>query len=169
MADRRDDALINARDSESVGRDVASITRAKLARRQRQQHYRRPYVAGGGASKPPQSVPRKAGGPEYLDTDGENGWGEIPSLLSNASNLSNDTYDTMDQTTMETALFKKFEEAFNITLRNNPGILPGAPTVIESIKTAMFKVQKSKAVREVEMRNQLERLKGEMSNLEQQL
>eukprot|EP00986_Skeletonema_menzelii_P003050 scaffold894_cov118-Skeletonema_menzelii.AAC.3 len=168
VADQRDPAL-SARGSseESVARDVASITRAKLARRHRQQHYRqRPYSASGGDNmKPPQSMPRKPGGPEFPDI----GWGEIPSLLSNASNLSNDTYDTMDQNTMETALFKKFEEAFNITLRNNPGILPGAPTVIESIKTAMFKVQKSKAIREVEMKNQLDRLKGELSSLEQQL
>ena len=165
MADQRDPTL-SARDSnESVGRDVASITRAKLARRHRQQHYRQVTAKQNMANKPPQSVSKRPGGPEFPDI----GWGEIPSLLSNTSNLSHDTYDTMDQNTMETALFKKFEEAFNITLRNNPGILPGAPTVIESIKTAMFKVQKSKAIREVEMKNQLERLKSELNELEQQL
>lgn len=166
MADQQRDPTLSARDSnESVGRDVASITRAKLARRHRQQHYRQVAAKQNMANKPPQSVSKRPGGPEFPDI----GWGEIPSLLSNTSNLSHDTYDTMDQNTMETALFKKFEEAFNITLRNNPGILPGAPTVIESIKTAMFKVQKSKAIREVEMKTQLERLKSELNGLEQQL
>ena len=171
------DAEISLRDSASVGRDVASITRAKLARRQ-QMGIRRPYLAGnasGGAAssipsnvKPNHNVPRNnvgADSPEFCPEQ-DSSWAEIPSLLSNASN---DTYDTMDQNTMETALFKKFEEAFDMTLRNNPGILPGAPTIIESIKTAMFKVQKSKAIREVEMRNQLDRLKGEMTSMEQQL
>ena len=171
MATRRDPEL-GARDSASVGRDVASITRAKMARRQQ----RRPYVASE-ASSVPLNVDTSQGTstkgytgppppppPPFLDSG--LGWAEIPSLLSNASN---DTYDTMDQNTMETNLFKKFEEAFNITLRNNPGILPGAPTVIESIKTAMFKVQKSKAIREVEMRTELDRLKVEVSNMEQQL
>lgn len=170
------DAEISLRDSASVGRDVASITRAKLARRQ-QMGIRRPYFAGnasGGAEssisnvKPNHNVPRNNGGDESPEYSPEqySSWAEIPSLLSNASN---DTYDTMDQNTMETALFKKFEEAFDMTLRNNPGILPGAPMIIESIKMAMFKVQKSKAIREVEMRNQLDRLKGEMTSMEQQL
>ena len=55
-----------------------------------------------------------------------------------------DSLDSLDAETMNSDLFRKFDEAFNITLRNNPGILPGAPSVIKSIKTAIFKAQQSK-------------------------
>lgn len=74
--------------------------------------------------------------------------------------------DSFDTETKNHELFKKFEAAFNFTLQNNPGILPGDPATIESIKSVMFKVQKSKAVKEAEMMNQLERLKGEMTTKE---
>ena len=70
---------------------------------------------------------------------------------------------------MDTELYQKFEEAFSLTLRNNPGILPGAPTVIESIKQALFKVQKGKATKENEMRRQLHRVKSEKETLQAQL
>ncbi len=79
------------------------------------------------------------------------------------------SFDLLDVETMETDLYKKFEEAFTVTIKNNPGILPGAPNVIESIKTAMFKVQKSKAAKETEMRKQLDQVKSDMINMEHKL
>jgi hypothetical protein len=69
----------------------------------------------------------------------------------------------------ETELEKKFEEAFNITLRTNPGILPGAPAVIDSIKESLLKLQKGRAQKETEMRTQLEKVKNEKDQLEAQL
>ncbi|KAL3794466.1 hypothetical protein ACHAW5_010797 [Stephanodiscus triporus] len=69
----------------------------------------------------------------------------------------------------ETELEKKFVEAFNITLRNNPGILPGAPAVIASMKESLYKFQKGKARKEKEMRIQLEKAKNEKDQLEAQL
>ncbi|KAL3811643.1 hypothetical protein ACHAXA_001400 [Cyclostephanos tholiformis] len=69
----------------------------------------------------------------------------------------------------ETELEKKFEEAFNITLRTNPGILPGAPAVIDSIKESLLKLQNSRAKKETEMRMQLEKVKNEKDQLEAQL
>ncbi len=69
----------------------------------------------------------------------------------------------------ETELYQKFEEAFNLTLQNNPGILPGAPTVISSIKKSLHKVQKAKVQKEMEMRKQLDALKNETDQMEAQL
>lgn len=80
-----------------------------------------------------------------------------------------DSFDSLDAETMNTDLFRKFDEAFNITLRNNPSILPGAPTVIKSIKIALFKVQQSKVAKEAETMKQLEQLKSEMSNMDHQI
>ncbi|KAL7437159.1 hypothetical protein ACHAXM_005462 [Skeletonema potamos] len=79
------------------------------------------------------------------------------------------SFNSLDAETMNTDLFKKFEDAFNITLGNNPDILPGAPAVIESIKSTMFKVQKINAAKEVEMRKQLDEVKAEMSKIELQI
>jgi len=69
----------------------------------------------------------------------------------------------------DTELYQKFEEAFNLTLQNNPGILPGAPTVISSIKKSLHKVQKAKVQKEMEMRKQLDALKNETDQMEAQL
>jgi hypothetical protein len=71
--------------------------------------------------------------------------------------------------TDDSDLLKKFEDAFNTTLRNNPGILPGAPTVIESIKSTMFEVQQINAAKEAELRKQLDQAQGEMSKMEHQI
>ena len=79
------------------------------------------------------------------------------------------SFDSLDVETMETDLYKQFEEAFTVTIKNNPGILPGAPNVIESIKTTIFKVQTSKAAKEAEMRKQLDQVKSDMINMEQKL
>lgn len=79
------------------------------------------------------------------------------------------SFDSLDVETMETDLYKQFEEAFAVTIKNNPGILPGAPNVIESIKTAMFKAQKSKAAKEAELRKQLDQVKSDMINMEHKL
>jgi len=73
-------------------------------------------------------------------------------------------YDIMD-----TELYEKFEEAFNMTLRSNPGILPGATTVIDSVKKSIYKSQKIKADKEREMRKQLDKVKSEQEKLETQL
>ncbi|KAL7551217.1 hypothetical protein ACHAWF_015615, partial [Thalassiosira exigua] len=89
----------------------------------------------------------------------------IPSLLSEDSI----SFDADEAKLMETDLYQKFEEAFNITLRDNPGILPGAPTVVESIKSALFKVQKIKAQREYEMRRRVDEVKKERAQLEAEL
>jgi DNA repair exonuclease SbcCD ATPase subunit len=72
---------------------------------------------------------------------------------------------------METELYKKFEEAFNMTLRNNLGILllSGVPTLIKSIQIACFEVQKKKVEREYVMRKKLEKAKIEKDQLEDQL
>lgn len=84
-----------------------------------------------------------------------------------------DSLDSFDgetmNTTMNTDLYRKFEEAFNTTLRNNPTILPGAPAVIKSIKTTLFKVQQGKVAKVAEMRKQLDEVKGEITNMDQHL
>lgn len=61
-----------------------------------------------------------------------------------------------DHEIVNTELYINFKEAFNITLRNNPTILPGAPSVIKSIQDALFKVQKNRAQKENEKRKQLD-------------
>jgi hypothetical protein len=92
------------------------------------------------------------------------------SLLSVDSETNFDGSRRADQhEIMETELYKKFEEAFNITLRNNPGILPGVPTLIKTIQIACFEVQKKKAEREYIMRRNLEKAKIEKDQLEAQL
>lgn len=92
----------------------------------------------------------------------------LPSLLTDGDDATIDSSYEHNEI-METELYQKFEEAFNVTLRNNPGILPGAPTVIDSIKQSLYKVQKAKVKKEKEMRKQLDKVKAEKDQLEQQL
>ena len=74
-----------------------------------------------------------------------------------------------ERNVLETELCRKFEEAFNMTLANNPEILPGAPSVVESIKHVMCKVQQTKVQKEHDMRKQCEKAKTELNHLEAQL
>lgn len=96
----------------------------------------------------------------------------LPSLLSQDSDTAHTptqhTHD-VEYSIVDSGLYNKFQDAFGMTLRNNPGILPGAPTVIESIKSAMFNVQQSKAQNEAEMRKQLGKIKAEKDQVEAQL
>jgi hypothetical protein len=96
--------------------------------------------------------------------------------VNNSADSRNDSYHiglhsllSADDSVEETELEKKFAEAFNITLRTNPGILPGAPAVIASIKESLLKLQKGRAQKETEMRMQLEKVKNEKDQLEAQL
>ena len=94
----------------------------------------------------------------------------IPSQLSIGSGADSGGSRRADHHEItETELYRKFEEAFNITLRNNPGILPGAPAVIDSVKRALFEVQKVKAQRKNEMRRKLDEAKNEKEQLEAHL
>ena len=87
-----------------------------------------------------------------------------------ADNLTQmDSLDSFDAEMMNTDLYKTFEAVFNNILKNNPGILPGAPSVIKPIKTALYKAQKNKANKEEEIRKQLDKINGEVSSLEQQV
>ncbi|KAL9181851.1 hypothetical protein ACHAXT_012194 [Thalassiosira profunda] len=79
------------------------------------------------------------------------------------------TIDSMDQEIMDTELCQKFQEAFALTLRNNPGMLPGAPGVVDSIKQSLMKVQRSQARQEKEMRARLAKAKAEKDAVEQEL
>ena len=139
----------------------------------------------------PPSPRRRAGSSEVkktvVDTTPSNkqiiadrsGAGSAPSNNSNSSNihiglpslLSQDdaTIDSSNPEIVETPLFAKFEEAFNLTLRNNPGMLPGAPSVVDSIKHALYKARKVKAMKETEMRKQLEHVKSEKDTMEAEL
>ena len=91
----------------------------------------------------------------------------LPNLLSNDDDTvkSSATHDEFT----DTEFYKRFDEAFNMTLRNNPGILPGASTVIDSIRQSMFKVKKAAAQTEKEMRMRLEKVNSEKNQLEAQL
>ncbi|KAL3794460.1 hypothetical protein ACHAW5_010791 [Stephanodiscus triporus] len=94
----------------------------------------------------------------------------IPSLLSIDSENDFGGNRTADHhETDESEMYRKFEEAFNMTLHNNPGILPGAPAVINSVKSALFQVQKVKAQRENEMRRKLDEVKNGKDQLEAQI
>ena len=89
---------------------------------------------------------------------------DLPSLMSTSN-----TFDTEDGTIVTSDLFKKFQDAFNITLQNNPGILPGAPSIIESVQNALFKVQKKSVEKESSMRKQLEKVRSEKETMEKEL
>eukprot|EP01082_Thalassiosira_pseudonana_P005247 g5107.t1 g5107 contig18:647764-649509(-) len=89
---------------------------------------------------------------------------DLPSLMSTSN-----TFDTEDGTIVTSDLFKKFQDAFDITLQNNPGILPGAPSIIESVQNALFKVQKKSVEKESSMRKQLEKVRSEKETMEKEL
>ena len=91
----------------------------------------------------------------------------LPNLLSNDDDTvkSSATHDEFT----DTEFYKRFDEAFNMTLRNNPGILPGASTVVDSIRQSMLKVKKAAAQTEKEMRMRLEKVNSEKNQLEAQL
>ena len=88
----------------------------------------------------------------------------IPSLLSVDTEPDFSDY----QEIMETDLYQRFEEAFSITIKNNPGILPGTST-LTNVKKALYEVQKAKAQKEHEMKRRLEDMKKEKDQLEAQL
>ena len=96
--------------------------------------------------------------------------------VNNSVDTKNDSYHiglhsllSADDSVEDTELEKKFAEAFDITLRTNPGILPGAPAVIASMKESLLKLQNGRAQKEMEMRMQLEKVKNEKDQLEAQL
>eukprot|EP01082_Thalassiosira_pseudonana_P005306 g5109.t1 g5109 contig18:650990-651475(+) len=82
---------------------------------------------------------------------------------------TSNTFDTEDGTIVTSDLFKKFQDAFDITLQNNPGILPGAPSIIESVQNALFKVHKKSVEKESSMRKQLEKVRSEKETMEKEL
>jgi len=95
----------------------------------------------------------------------------VPSLSSssNGGSSSTDTsFEEHDDIT-NTELYTNFKEAFNLTLRNNPGILPGQSNIIDSLQKTLFKVQKRRAQKERELRNQLDKVKSEKDKVENQL
>ena len=117
-------------------------------------------VSGGGAGGGnPSTTPRHSNG-HATDASAPapqaTSW-DLPSLMSESN-----TFDSADAGVTGSALYRKFEEAFNITLRENPGILPGAPAVVDSIKSALHKATKRRAVMEREFRDQLDRTNAEM-------
>jgi len=88
----------------------------------------------------------------------------IPSLLSVDTEPDFSDY----QEIMETDLYQRFEEAFSITIKNNPGILPGTST-LTNVKKALYDVQTAKAQREYEMKRKLKDVMKEKDQLEAQL
>ena len=88
----------------------------------------------------------------------------IPSLLSVDTEPDFSDY----QEIMETDLYQRFEEAFSITIKNNPGILPGTST-LTNVKKALYEVQTAKAQREYEMKRKLKDVMKEKDQLEAQL
>ena len=96
----------------------------------------------------------------------------VPSL-SNSSNggstsSTSTSFEEQDDIT-NTELYTNFKEAFNITLRNNPGILPSQSNIIDSLQKTLFKVQKRRVQKERELRNQLDKVKSEKDTVENQL
>ncbi len=88
----------------------------------------------------------------------------ISSLLSNdESTIVSVTPNAFksDNKTRETEMHKKFKEAFNMTQYNNLVILPGESKMINSIKKALFKVQKGREEWENEIRQQMYKAKLE--------
>ena len=91
------------------------------------------------------------------------------SMVAKDNTTINTPADSMHDDIVNNSLYTRFKEAFNLTLRNHPGILPGAPTVINSIQKTLFKVQMKRALKEKELRTQLDAIKSEKDKLEQQL
>jgi len=174
----------------SVGRDAATIHRVKLAKGKRRAKMAAAAANGGlpsGLSSVSSvtdkytSSPIKAddasssanislgGGDKSTATSNNSSYHiGLPSLLTDGDDMTIESYNEHHEI-METTLYQKFEDAFNITLRNNPGMLPGAPTVIDSIKQSLYKVQQTKLKKEKEMRKQLDKVKAEKDAMEQQL
>lgn len=90
-------------------------------------------------------------------------------MVTKDNTTINTPADSMHDDIVNNSLYTRFKEAFNLTLRNHPGILPGAPTVINSIQKTLFKVQMKRALKEKELRTQLDAIKAEKDKLEQQL
>lgn len=113
--------------------------------------------AGGGGGHPP-TTPRHSNGTAAASPSAPQAtsW-DLPSLVSESN-----TFDSADAGVTESALYRKFEEAFNLTLRDNPGILPGAPAVVDSIKSALQRAARRRAAMERELRDQLDRTNAEM-------
>ncbi|KAL3793522.1 hypothetical protein HJC23_007262 [Cyclotella cryptica] len=77
--------------------------------------------------------------------------------------------DYADESILETELCKKILNAFEATLKNNPGLLPGGPQVIESLNSTLAKLMKDNDDREDQMRNQIENVKAENEEIERKL
>ena len=95
----------------------------------------------------------------------------VPSLSNSSNGGSSSTstsFEERDDIT-NTELYTNFKEAFNITLRNNPGILPGSSSIIDSLQKTLFKVQKRRVQKERELRSQLDKVKSEKDKVENQL
>ena len=90
-------------------------------------------------------------------------YNEIPSLISNSETFEDDNSIT------DTALYTKFREAFELTLRNNPGILPSAPSVVDSVEKALYNLTKSRADTEKNLREKISTVKKEKEEMEQRL
>ena len=88
---------------------------------------------------------------------------EIPSLISNSETFEDDNSIT------DTALYTKFREAFELTLRNNPGILPSAPSVVDSVEKALHNLTKSRVDTEKNLREKISIVKKEKEEMEQRL
>ncbi|KAL7551218.1 hypothetical protein ACHAWF_015616 [Thalassiosira exigua] len=168
-----DDESNNSGDSRGGG---SKFLLSAAQRRISKSHSPSPYVPATTPKSSNRGVPKQAVVKNVVASSGASAStptsapkyhiGLLPSLLTDADDA---TIDSTDVQMMETHLYKKFEEAFTMTLNNNPGILPGAPTVVDSIKSTLLKVQKSKAQKEKEMRQQLEKAKKEKDQLEAQL
>jgi hypothetical protein len=89
----------------------------------------------------------------------------IPSLMTES-----ETFDTCDESTIvETALYHKFKEAFELTLKSHPGILPGAPSVVDSVQNALYKLTQSKVEKEEGLRAKIAQVKKEKEEMEAKL
>ena len=174
----------------SVGRDAATIHRVKLAKGKRRAKMAAAAANIGlpsGSSSVSSVTDKYTSSPIKVDDASSSahislGGGDkstttsnnssyhigLPSLLTDGDDMTIESYNEHHEI-METTLYQKFEDAFNITLRNNPGMLPGAPTVIDSIKQSLYKVQQTKLKKEKEMRKQLDKVKAEKDAMEQQL
>ena len=101
------------------------------------------------------------------NASGHASYADLPSLVSGSNTF--DTADCKEVTNDDHQLLLKFEEAFSLTLKNNPGIVPGNIHIVDSIKHALFKLTKEKSTKESEMRKQLERVKAEKERIEGEL
>ncbi|KAL7488002.1 hypothetical protein ACHAW6_013596 [Cyclotella cf. meneghiniana] len=77
--------------------------------------------------------------------------------------------DHADESILETELCKKFIHAFELTLKNNPGILPGDPLVIDSLNSTLAKLMKDNDNRERQMKKQIDNVKAENEEMDNKL